>query len=213
MMPRPALRLSRARQMLADPRGATILEFGLILPALCVLLLGAFDFGHSLYMKAILQGAIQKAARDGTLETGAETAVQTAIDNKVRAQLIHLQKHATVTFNRRYYRTFAEAATPLPETFTDTATGIYKDGLCNNGEAYMDMNNNGVWDQDGGNAGQGGARDKVVYTVTISYPRVMPLDKFIGGSGTTTLSAVTVLANQPYGDQASYGGPTVRFCS
>ncbi len=58
-----------------------------------------------------------------------------------------------------------------------------------------------------------GARDNVVYTVVISYPRMFPIDKILGGSGTTKLTATTVLANQPYGEQGAYAAPTTGTCS
>ncbi len=49
--------------------------------------------------------------------------------------------------------------------------------------------------------------------MTISYPRMFPIDKLIGGNGRTNLTATTVLANQPYGTQASYGAPAVGHCT
>lgn len=198
-----------------DARGATILEFGLILPVLCTLLLGAFDYGHSLYMQSVLQGAVQKAARDSTLESSTGTSAQNNIDNAIRNQLLRLNRTANISFSRRFYRTFSKAAAAQAEPFVDTNGNGTCDGPVGltPGEAYTDSNNNGVWDRDGGDAGQGGARDVVVYKVTVSYPRMFPLDRFIGGNGTTTLSATTVLTNQPYGDQASYSTPTVRQCA
>jgi Flp pilus assembly protein TadG len=206
----------RLRRLRTAQQGTTILEFGLISPALIVLLLGALDIGHTLYMQGVLQGALQKAARDGTLETAAGTSTTTrdTIDDRVKAQLGTLHKTATVTVARRFYKTFSKAAAAQAEAFTDSAAGSpYRDGKCNNGEAYVDANNNGLFDRDGGDsADRAGARDNMVYTVTISYPRMFPLDKLIGGRGTTTLTASTVLANQPFGDQEQYATPTVDNC-
>lgn len=201
--------LARARE------GVTILEFGLIAPALCLLLVGAFDVGHTLYMQSVLQGAIQKAARDGSLESasGASADPRDALDEMVRQQLLPLNKSATITFNRRFYKTFSDAAAAKHEEFNDSASGIYKNGKCDNNESFVDANNNGVWDADGGDsADRAGARDNVVYTVTVSYPRMVPLDRFIGGPGVTTLTASTVLANQPFGAQSKHTTPTVRYC-
>jgi hypothetical protein len=42
---------------------------------------------------------------------------------------------------------------------------------------------------------------------------MFPLDKLIGGKGTTILTASTVLSNQPFGNQGNYGAPTVRNCT
>jgi len=92
--------------------------------------------------------------------------------------------------------------------FTDTNGN----GECDAGEPYEDVNRNNVWDRDGANAGQGGAKDATLYTVTMSYPRFFPVYKLVGGSDTTRISASTVLRNQPYGEQGTYGTPQVRNC-
>ena len=94
---------------------------------------------------------------------------------------------------------------------------VYSDtnsnGRCDANEPYEDANRNSTWDADGGNAGQGGAKDATLYTVTISYPKIMPVTRLIGGSATTTLTAQTVLRNQPFGDQDVYAAPVVRNCA
>ena len=71
-----------------------------------------------------------------------------------------------------------------------------------------------MWDKDGGDGGQGGAKDKTVYTVKVSVPHMVPLWKFVGGSNTVNISAATVLTNQPYTDQGSYTvTTTIRNCA
>ena len=210
LRPRP-----RLRQIVHAQEGVTIVEFALIAPTLLMMLLGAFDVAHTLYMQSVLQGAVQKAARDSSLETaaGSTSTPRDTIDDRVREQVARLHKHAEVDISRRFYRTFSDAAAAQAEPFTDATSGVHKNGICDNGEAYEDKNNNGVWDADGGNAvNAAGARDNVVYLVSVSYPRMFPLDKLIGGNGTTSLTASTVLSNQPYGDQGSDGAPTVGTC-
>ncbi|MEG3151456.1 TadE/TadG family type IV pilus assembly protein [Sphingomonas sp. ZT3P38] len=197
------------RRISTDRRGATIVEFAIIAPVVGLLLLGAFDTAHSLYMRSVLQGIVQKVARDSALETGTAAAQQTVLDNKVRASVRAIANNATITITRRFYRTFSEAAAAQAEVWTDTD----HNGTCNANEPYEDANNNNEWDRDGGNAGQGGAKDKTLYTVALSYPRFFPLNNIIGGSNTTRINASTVLSNQPYADQGSYGTPTVRNCS
>lgn len=109
---------------------------------------------------------------------------------------------------RRFYRSFAEAAAREPEEFRDTDG----DRRCDNGESFDDENHNGVWDADGGNAGQGGAKDATLYTVTVRYPRMFPFHTMIGGSPETVLEASTVLRNQPYADQGQYPPPVKGTC-
>jgi hypothetical protein len=173
------------------------------------MLLGAFDMAHTLYTRSILQGTLQKAARDASLEAGTEAQVRAVIDQKVRDQVTPLVGDADIAFSRRFYRTFSDAAAARAETWTDSDAN----GTCDNGEPYDDENHNQVWDPDGGNAGQGGAKDATLYTVRVSYPRFFPIHRLIGGSDTMRLSASTVLRNQPYGDQGSYEAPKVRNCA
>ncbi len=202
----------RLEALRANEEGTTILEFGLIAPTLCIMLLGALDYGHTLYMQAVLQGAVQKAARDGTLQqaAGSSDAQRYTIDTWVRNQLHTLHNQSAITISRRFYRSFQEAAAQSAETFSDTNG----DGICNHGEPFDDRNSNGVRDTDGADSVEhAGARDNVVLTVTVAYPRMFPIDKLIGGSGTTSLKAVTVLANQPFGTQAAYGAPSIGHCA
>ncbi|RYE01296.1 MAG: pilus assembly protein [Sphingomonadales bacterium] len=209
-MIRPSRFLHRLRR---DERGATVVEFAIVAPVMGLVLLGAFDVSHTLYMRGVLQGIVQKTARDSTLEDSADTTVQNTLDTRVKSQVMALANNATVKITRRYYRTFSQASAARAETFTDSASGIYKNGTCDGGEPYEDANRNGVWDKDGGNDGQGGAKDAVLYTVEVSYPRFFPIYKMIGGSSTTKISSSTVLKNQPYGDQAAYGAMQVRNCT
>ena len=208
MTRRPAFLPRLAR----DERGATIIEFAIVAPVMVLLLLGAFDVGHSLYMRAVLQGVVQKAARDATLESGLIGATQTALDNKVAVQVKPLANNATLNFSRQWYRTYEQAAAAKFEPFTDTNGNGTCDGPAGAtpGEPYEDSNGNNLWDSTGGNLNQGGAKDAVLYTVVVSYPRMFPIYNFIGGSNTTRVTASTILRNQPYGDQ---GVPKVRNCT
>jgi len=197
--------------LVRDTRGATVIEFAMIAPVMGVLLLGAFDLAHTLYMRAVLQGIVQKVGRDSSLESGLEAEEQAKIDAKVSLQAKALSNNANVAITRKWYRTFTNAAAAKFEPFTDTNGNGTCDGPqgATPGEPYEDTNGNGRWDSTGGNEGSGGAKDAMVYTVTVSYPRMFPIAKIIGGSTTTTVTASTVLRNQPYGDQAV---STVRNC-
>lgn len=207
-MRRLSLRRVASGALMRDEAGVTVVEFAMVAPVLCLVLLGAFDISHTLYVRAALQGIVQKAARDSTLESGAVVDQQTVLDNKVKAQVRALVNNTEPQITRRYYRTFSDAAAARAEVWTDTNSN----GTCDNGEPYEDANRNNVWDKDGGNSGQGGAKDATLYTVTMTYPRFFPIYKLVGGSDTTKLTASTVLRNQPYSDQASYAPMQVRNC-
>ena len=176
-----------------DERGATAVEFALIAPALLMVLLGVFDAGYNLYTASVLDGAAQKAARDSSLE-GAE-AKGLAIDDRVVDAVHNVVPRAKVTFDRRAYRDYSDIH--RPEDYTD----VDKDGACDNNEPFEDINGNGIWDSDRGTETMGGARDAVLYTITVSYPRAFPLMHLLGLPETVTSQSRTVLRNQPYGTQ------------
>ena len=174
-----------------DARGATIVEFALLAPVLLLTLLGLFDIGYNTYTSSVLQGAIVKAARGSTIEGAAPAK----LDARVEAAVRDIAPNATVTFDRKSYTSFSDVG--APEDFTD----LDGDGICNNGEPFEDANGNGSWDADRGRSGSGGARDAVLYTVTVSYPRAFPLAKFIGVSDRHQAQSQTVLRNQPWDEQ------------
>jgi Flp pilus assembly pilin Flp len=187
--------VSLLRRLLRDSRGASLVEFALIAPILIVSILAIFDLGYNMYATAMLQGSIQRAARNATIE-GADTR-STLIDLKV-AEAVHDVVHdAELEFERRAYATFSEVG--QPEDFTD----VDLDGQCNNGEPFEDANGNGTHDSDRGTAGQGGARDAVLYSVTVTYPRAFPMASLLGQPETWSTVATTVLRNQPFGLQES----------
>ena len=177
-----------------ESEGATIVEFALVLPVLMVTLMGLFDLAYNMYTQQLLQGAIQNAARSSTIEgaSGSEAAIDAIVTEAVHA----IAPTATMQFERRAYASFADVA--RPEDFTD----VNGNGACDNGEPFEDVNANGSWDADRAAAGFGGARDAVLYSVTVNYPRAFPLAKFIPGqTDDFTLRTQTVLRNQPYGLQ------------
>ena len=180
------------RWLALQSRGATIVEFALILPALCVTLLGFFDLGYHAYVLSIVEGALHEAARSATV--GGKTGAQ--IDALVRSRLQSFSKGATITINKYSYANFSDVGQPEKIT-TDTAPfGVY-----NKGDCFEDDNGNGVWDADKGKSGLGGADDIVDYQIVMTYPRLVPIGKFLGWSSTQTITESTVLRNQPYAAQ------------
>lgn len=179
-------------RLAADCRGATIVEFALVTPALLLTLMGLFDMAHNMYTAQMLNGAIQQAARNSTIEgaVGREAALDAIVTRSVRT----VSPNATIRFGRTAYRDFTSVG--RPEDWTD----VDNDGSCNNGEPFEDANGNGTWDREPGSSGFGGARDAVLYTVTIDYPRLFPIARLIPGqSEQMQMRSATVLRNQPFG--------------
>jgi Flp pilus assembly protein TadG len=177
-----------------DTAGVAAVEFALIAPVLLLAVFGMFDVGHNMYTSSMMQGAVQQAARKSTIEGAASRTAD--LDAIVTDSVHAISPDATLQFKRTAYVSFSEVG--RAEEFTD----LDGDEACNNGEPFEDANGNGQWDTDRGILGQGGARDAVLYTVTISYPRLFPIARLIPGqTDTFTMSTKTVLRNQPFGLQ------------
>ncbi|WP_197426310.1 TadE/TadG family type IV pilus assembly protein [Erythrobacter sp. CCH5-A1] len=192
------------RQLRDDREGVTLVEFAFVGPVLILMLMGLFDIAHTQYTSAVLYGAMQKAARDYTLESASTSA--TTIDTRVQDQIRSVMPNgATITFTKTAFDDFKNVNER--EEYTD----INNNGTCNGGEPYEDANNNGIWDVYRGANGLGGARDVMLYTTNVTYPRLFPMFGMIGLPTNVTLSATTVLRRQPF-DQGSNLSPTVRNC-
>ena len=122
----------------------------------------------------------------------------------VRNNVRRVAPNATVTFTRASYANFTDVG--QAEDFGD----VNSNGACDNGETFEDANANGVWDANRGQNGNGGARDAVLYGVSVSYKRLFPIGRLIGQSDNMVLNTTTILRNQPYGLQQ--GAPATGTC-
>ena len=191
------------RRIHSDNRGAALVEFALVLPIVLLLILGGLEIGHTFYVRSILIGKLQKAARDISLEdAGADTRVA-AIKTEVERAVHQVMIGAAVDWDIRSFHDYKNAA-HRPEEFGDANS----DGNCNNGETFVDSNGNGRWDADGSKIGRGGAKDVLMMTASVSYPR-LGLGKFFTAAPTVNLSATTLLRNQPSSTQSQ---PTTGTC-
>jgi len=198
--------VNKLRTLKRDDAGATLVEFAIVAPVLILMIMGILDVGHRIYATAILQGSVQKASRDASLDDGAANA--SAIDTRVKnlmLPVLQAEPISTFNFTRRNYSNFSDVS--QPEDFTDTNN----DGDCNNGEPYDDVNGNDSWDADRGVSGQGNAKDAVLYTVRVTYPRLFPMAGLIGLPQEETIEASTVVRNQPFGEQSARGG--IKNCT
>ena len=186
-------RLRKIRGLGREERGATIVEFAIISGPLILLLFVATDFGYRSYLDSVLEGTLQRAARRATI--GGVTT--TDIDDYVKSQLTAFSNNATITITKSSYYMFANVGKPEKLITDKNGNGSYDTGDC-----YEDTNGNNRFDTDSGTPGLGGSDDIVYYNVSVTFPRLVPLGKMLGWSDTETVSANTVLRNQPYASQA-----------
>ena len=177
------------RLLAGDVRGATLVEFAFILPALSVLLLAIFDLGYRSYVTSMIQGSLHEAARMATV--GGVTPTQ--IDTHVRDKLESFSQGSTINITTKSYHQFAQVSQPEPFTVDNAPMNTVNPGDC-----WLDYVPNGTRDLDRGRSGVGGADDVVLYTVTMNVPRLFPIDNFLPWGSSETITQSTVLSNQPY---------------
>lgn len=173
-----------------EQRGAAVVEFAIVAPVMLLTLMGLGDLTYQIYTQSVLDGAVQKAARDSGIEGSSTATIDTAVQTVVK----QVAPRATFVSTRKNYDSFSEVA---PEPFTDTN----RNGVRDPGECFTDENGNGTWDADPGLSGQGGASAVTLYTMSATYPRVFPVAGLFGWPSTQTISASTLLKNQPYATQ------------
>jgi hypothetical protein len=182
------------RKLLKREDGATLTEFGLVAPIFIMMIMGVFDMAHSQYTRGMMNGAMQAAGRDLTLESAGSQ--QTAIDQRVIDRVKNvIPDNAEIRLEKLSHFEFRDIGEA--EEFDDEDG----DGICNNNEVFEDANDNGQWDSNRGEEGIGGARDAVLYTAVVSYDRLFPMYGLAGMPQRVTLRASTVLRNQPYDEQ------------
>lgn len=203
------------RRLCRSERGIAATEFGLIAPVFFLFVFGMFHLGHMVYAKAVFEGAVERAARDSSLET-ADTE---EADDMVEALVKPILPNVVLTTTRTSYYDFADIK--RPEKWTDNKgknpAGQWieypgrNNGTCDQGEAYTDENGSGHWESDIGRDGNGGSGDVVLYTVKATYTPLFKVPFLPAQWTDKQLVATAVKKNQPFANQLEYatsGGGT-----
>ncbi len=182
-----------------DENGVSVVEFALLSPVLCMLLLGLLDLGQRMYLMSVVQGTLFRAARKATIGDQTSAQIDTFVDGPAQGFLEERDDHDHQEVLFGFHRREGSS-----RRSPDTARryGAYNAGTsaAHPGDCYEDTNSD--WKRDDmGQTGLGQSDDIVFYQVSVTYPRVVPLGKFLGFSDNETVTANTVLRNQPYGAQ------------
>lgn len=182
---------------LKDSKGATIVEFALILPIFLVFIFAILDVSIYFFTSAQLQQALSDAARTirtGTL-VGKNTAGVTVTQDKFRQTLcdhiipiMGMNCLADMRVDVRPYNSFDPAVLSGAMTSPDANT----DGTISNNETSFDT---------------GGASCAIVARVYFKYSPILPIGKLMNGiAGANTqpipkesyLMAATAFRNEPF---------------
>ena len=185
------------RALSRNQSGTYTVEFALGFPILAMLLLGGFDLGYQTLKQANLNGAVRDAARDAITKS--------AGCSQDRSDLIEAEIHkAMAPFNvdgtsltieaRSYANGFGSVGKPEPLTLDVNGNGQYDPG-----DSFLDINGDGEWSEDQGKSGDlGGPGDVVLYRAEVKAKTLFLNLPLLGGKEFMTLSASTVVRNEPY---------------
>jgi hypothetical protein len=181
----------RPAALAACTSGATAVEFAVILPLLLLFILGSIEMAINLFIGSSIEAAVMEASRYGI--TGTEAGVSRAdrVMEIVGERTYGLIDMDQVEMDTLVYESFADIGKPEP--FTD------QDGneSYNAGEPFVDVNGNGQWDPDMGEAGLGGPSDVVVYRLSYDWGIITPLMREVIGESVRHVSSVAV-RNEPF---------------
>jgi len=180
------------RRFARNNEGAAALEFALVLPPLCLILVGMFEMSMLMFTQAAMEGALREAARFGMTGSVTDPALrQTQILDIINKDTFNMLTSPTISF--MIYNSFNNVGSPEP--WID-ANG---NGKWDSGESYTDVNSNAKWDADQGKAGVGASAQIVQYTVQYDWHVITPfMAPIFGNGGKVHLKASVVMRNEPW---------------
>jgi Flp pilus assembly protein TadG len=184
---------ARRSRMMRCEDGITALEFAFIAPAFLLIIMGIIEFSLIMFTTTVMESATNTTSRLG--KTGYDPSGvtrQQAIMNSITSRTAGLLDPAKISLSSTVYSDFNDVGQPEPCVSPATAPcpGVA-------GTNFVDVNGNGAWDSDMGQAGLGNAGDVVVYSVSYPWPIMSPLVVPILGS-TFTITVRTVVRNEPF---------------
>ena len=191
-----------ARSIAQSEEGVTVVEFAILAVPMMILLIGGLDLAYTSYVRSVMQGALNKAARQAAVEnpriSSAGANVPEQVANSIKEIVGLVAVDADIEVTQSSFFDFSRIGNPERLMRDVNGNGRFDAGT---GDCWEDANFNGSFDTDAGSSGRGGATDVVFYKADISMPRLFPLHAFTPVSPTVRMSLETAVRNQPYTQQ------------
>ena len=178
------------RRLRRSVRGATAVEFALVLPVLLHATVGTIEMAIVLFVGSSMEAAVFEASRFGITGGDGVPREQRVLDI-VEDRTYGLLDMDAVALDTLVYSSFADIGRPEP--WTDGNGNGVRDA----GETFTDVNGNGTWDADMGAAGLGGPNDIVVYRLSYDWGIVTPMMAGLLGRSVRHVSSIAV-RNEPW---------------
>ena len=129
------------------------------------------------------------------------STVEEQVENLIEETVKHVAPNASIEVTQKSYFEFSAIGNPEKLMTDNNGNGQFD---ADDNDCWEDANGNGSYDTDAGKTGNGGADDVVLYSASISTPRILPLQNFLPGVGPTMeYTLQTAVRNQPYDKQAT----------
>lgn len=175
--------------------GSAVIEFALITPLLFLLLAGIMEISMVMFTYSVLEGATNVGSRIGKtgFSSGGMTREQYIL-SEIQRLSYGLLDPTKIDLSIRSYDNFDNVGKPEPCISPPTGCS----GTA--GVNFVDVNGNGVWDQDMGRTNSGGTGAVVVYRVTYPWKLSIPMIGHMMGAtagNTINITAVATVRNEP----------------
>lgn len=188
---------SRWSRFLRCERGISALEFGFVAPVILLTITGIVDLMMVMFVTSLMEGGLRDASRLG--RTGLQPvnmSREEAMTQKIAQATLGLIDMEDVQIETKVYQSFDQIQQPEPFEDDNPANGIYDIG-----EAFTDVNGNGLWDSDMGATGLGGPGEVVLYQINYDWHLLTPmLPAILGNGGIFSLKASVAVRNEPWED-------------
>ncbi len=184
------------KRMLPHEKGATIVEYAIVLPFFLTLIIGGLEMGNMFMVNSSLEGAVSSSTRKamtGELPDGYTDRAE-YIRDLITDSLATAGVTSGVTITMNVYDSFANIGEPEPYV-DQNGNQTYDVGEC-----YTDINNNMAWDDDMGANGAGGEENIMIMKVDVNLPYMTGfMQGVMAGKSGINLSASTAIRNEPFG--------------
>lgn len=177
-----------------DENGVTIVEFALVAGPFILIIIAILDLGYRGYLDVVADSVAHRVARDATAGTISAKDVE---DEALRLIDPLLLSDAVVEVSTRSYFDYTGVGRPEQITFDADDNNRVDEGDC-----FVDENDNAQHDSDVGKPGLGGADDAVVYEIMINSPNLTGLTDILSTDDRGfRIEALATGRNQPFANQ------------
>ena len=181
------------QNIVKDNEGSVATEFAITLPIFLTMIFGIFEVGYYFFLATSIENAVLSASRFGV--TGGTLNESVSREDQVREivldQTFGSLKEENLEIDTRVFEQFSDIGED-PEPYIDENDS----GSYDVGEEFTDVNGNGVYDDNLGEAGLGSAGDIVLYKIIYKGASLTGLGEIFQDG--YTIQATVAVRNEPF---------------